>query len=108
MSPPAYSSSPGCELSRGSSSGRTVLSGLLFWISDIAHLSLVEPHRRLIGPDKSTREDAPDEHAERTKAHHQGGQVGSDDFEICDHDSLVLCSGSARCPRLLTFGDRCA
>src|SRR6266545_6335883 len=107
MRPPAYSSSSGCELSPGSSFGCIGLSGSLFCVSVIAHLSLVEPHRRLIGPDKSAREHAPDEDAERTEAHHQGGQVRSDDLEIGNHGSFFLCRiGGTRCSRSSTFSDR--
>src|SRR5436853_4820851 len=90
MVPPAYSSISRCGFSRTSASGRDGLSGPLFRISVIAHLSLIEPHRRVVASRQRAGEHRPDEDAERTEAHHQGGNIGSDDFEVDDHRSFLL------------------
>src|SRR5262245_48226024 len=107
MLPPAYSSSTGCELPRTARSGCTLAFGSLSWSSDMVHLSVIEVQRRVIGAAKRAREHAPDEDAERTEAHHQGGHIGADDLEIDNHRvcSLAACwagtppagHASARC-----------
>src|SRR5882724_3472102 len=90
MVPPAYSSISGCGLSRTSASVRDGLSGPLFRISVIAHLSLIEPHRRVVASRQRAGEHAPNEEAQRTETHHQGCNVGTDDLEIDGHRSLLL------------------